>query len=133
MTQKNFGLPKIEHLTGERRIAELYKIGDAFLVFPMRIVYKKVPKEDNIAIKTLFSVPKRQFKHAVDRNRFKRLMREAYRLQKQELYTLIEQQDYTLHVSFTAVTNQLPTQDKVMIKMEKILGKLKDQLVCVNT
>ena len=133
MTQKNFGLPKIEHLTGEIRIAELYKTGDAFLVFPMRIVYKKVPKEDNIAIKTLFSVPKRQFKHAVDRNRFKRLMREAYRLQKQELYTLIEQQDYTLHVSFTAVTNQLPTQDKVMIKMEKILGKLKDQLVCVNT
>ncbi len=99
----------------------------------MLIAYKKVQKEDNISIKTLVSVPKRQFKHAVDRNRFKRLMREAYRLQKQELYTLIEQQDYTLHVSFTAVTNQLPTQEKVMIKMEKILGKLKDQLVCVNT
>ena len=130
MVIKAFGLPKKEHLTGEIRIGELYKKGSAFLVFPMRIVYRIVPREDGVAVKVLFSAPKRQFKHAVDRNRFKRLMREAYRLQKSELVALCNDANVTLHVSFTTVAKELPTQQKVMEKMDKALGKLNELLIC---
>ena len=130
MVIKAFGLPKKEHLTGEIRIGELYKKGSAFLVFPMRIVYRIVPREDDVAVKVLFGAPKRQFKHAVDRNRFKRLMREAYRQQKAELVALCEERNMKLHVSFTAVSKELPTQQKVMEKMDKALGKLYELLIC---
>ena len=79
---------KSQHLCGETTISQLFREGKAFLVFPLRVVYRVMPRENvdkRPAVRVLTSVPKKQFKHAVDRNRFKRLIRESYRLQQQEL------------------------------------------------
>jgi ribonuclease P protein component len=72
----------------------------------------------------LVSVPKKQFKHAVDRNRFKRLIREAYRLQQHELNEALEAKGLVMDVAFTAVHNQLPEFDFLKGRMAKILSKL---------
>lgn len=58
--------------------------------FPLRVVYLVQPysdadKLDKAPVQMMVSVPKRKFKHAVDRNRVKRQVREAYRMNKQLL------------------------------------------------
>ena len=71
--------PKSEKLCGQLRIAALYKEGKRFTAFPMRVTFRHLPDSDE-APKVLIWAPKSLFKHAVDRNRLRRLMREAYRL-----------------------------------------------------
>lgn len=51
--------------------------------FPLRLTFRPTERpEGEPRVKVMMSVSKRHFKHAVDRNRAKRQMREAYRLQK---------------------------------------------------
>ena len=69
------GFNKSQHLCGETTISQLFREGKAFLVFPLRVVYrieKRVEGDKRATVRVLTSVPKKQFKHAVDRNRFKR-------------------------------------------------------------
>ncbi len=62
------------------QIADLYKRGKRLVVWPLRVSY--LPAEDN---QVLVWAPKSLFKHAVDRNHLRRLMREAWRLNKDQL------------------------------------------------
>ena len=81
--------PKEEHLCRKKLIEELFsKQGSSFGVYPLRIVWIKAPAPTSAPPQVLISVSKRTFKRAVDRNRLKRLIREAYRLNK---YRLTEQ------------------------------------------
>ena len=73
-------MPKYERLCGQLRIADLYKRGKRLVIWPLRITY--LPAEDT---QVLVWAPKSLFKHAVDRNRLRRHMREAWRLNKQNL------------------------------------------------
>ena len=81
--------PKEEHLCRKKLIEELFsKQGSSFGVYPLRIVWIKSEMPTTASPQVLISVSKRTFKRAVDRNRLKRLIREAYRLNK---YRLTEQ------------------------------------------
>lgn len=71
--------PKTEKLCGQLHIKQLYATGKHFVVWPLRITY--APAEDDTT-QVLIWASKSLFKHAVDRNRLRRQMREAYRLQK---------------------------------------------------
>ena len=118
---------KSQHLCGETTISQLFREGKAFLVFPLRVVYrveKRAEGDKRATVRVLTSVPKKQFKHAVDRNRFKRLIREAYRLQQHELNEALEARGLVMDVAFTAVHNQLPEFDFLRSRMAKILSKL---------
>ena len=121
------GFNKSQHLCGETTVSQLFREGKAFLVFPLRVVYrieKRVEGDKRATVRVLTSVPKKQFKHAVDRNRFKRLIREAYRLQQHELNAVLEAKGVVMDVAFTAVHNQLPEFDFLKGRMFKILSKL---------
>ena len=52
--------------------------------------------EPNVPVQVAFSVPKRRFKRAVDRNRIKRQLREVYRTNKSELYTVLRDRQKTI-------------------------------------
>ena len=67
--------PKHSRLCGQERITALYKSGHRFVAWPLRVTW--MPAEDT---QILVWAPKSLFKHAVDRNHLRRLMREAYRL-----------------------------------------------------
>ena len=128
---------KSQHLCGETTISQLFREGKAFLVFPLRVVYRVMPRDvepidsfvrDNRPpVRVLVSVPKKQFKHAVDRNRFKRLIRESYRLQQLELNEALEAKGLVMDVAFTAVHNQIPKFDYLKSRMAKVLNTLIEQ------
>ena len=75
-------LRKPERLNRKKIIERMFAGGSrSFSLFPLRVVYLPVPDlEAQAAI--LVSVSKRRFKRAVKRNRVKRQIREAYRLNK---------------------------------------------------
>lgn len=131
MTGK-YTFSKQERLCGEIRISKLFTQGKAFIVFPLRIVYMPIKKEDNISLKVMVSVPKKRFKRANKRNLLKRRMREAYRLNKQLMEAKLVEKNYTLQIAFNYVANEeLPfalIQKKMLEAFSKISDKLPENL-----
>lgn len=82
------------------------------------------PKPETQNLKAGFSVSKRNFKHSVDRNRIKRLLREAYRLHKHTLLEKSTISNKTLEVFFVFTDRTLPTFDLVEEKMKYCIRRL---------
>ena len=75
-----FTLDKNERLCSETQIRKLFAEGRGFFSYPLRTVF--IMRDDDSPARFLVSVPKKRFKHAVDRNNIKRKIREAYRKNK---------------------------------------------------
>ncbi len=80
-----FTYPKSERLKSKTTIDLLFSTGKSVSKYPLRLVYVPVDLPDEEPIKLGVSVSKKYFKKAVDRNYFKRVLRETYRLNKQLL------------------------------------------------
>lgn len=74
------------------------------------------------------SVPKKKLKHAVDRNRVKRMLRESYRLQKAELTQVIVEQRLQVCMAFVWIPNEVLDYAKVEKKVTDALLKMKNLL-----
>lgn len=125
---KEFALPKTERLYLRDAIRCLFAEGKSFVVFPYRVIYRFIPESDSqearAAIMTI--VPKKRFKHAVDRNRVKRLTRESYRLNKLPLLDVLQKHGVKLQVAFLYSDNKFLTfaeTERKMVRMLKILGE----------
>lgn len=117
--------PKKERLFGAKRIERLYKVGKAFVAYPFRVVFLLVLDEnETIPARVMVSVSKKKFKKAVDRNRIKRLMREAYRLNKSELVCFAIENNLKIHISFQYISDEILDFDEVNLKTQKALNKL---------
>jgi len=119
---------KAEHLCGDKRITKLFTRGDAFIAYPLRVVYLIEPRNDMEAASIMVSVPKKRFKRAVKRNRLKRLMRESYRLNKQELIEALDDKQLQIHVAFNYVSDDVLDFGSVEKKMKVALQRLKDKI-----
>ena len=85
----NKSYPQSEKLKSQKLIEQLFVEGQSVSAYPLRIVYLKANHDDGVLLKVGVSVSKRNFKKAVDRNQIKRLLREAYRLNKSEYFNNI--------------------------------------------
>ena len=81
----DFSYPETEKLKSKKIIDSLFTKGKSVSKYPLRLVYVAHDFDENVPLKIGVSVSKKYFKKAVDRNYFKRLLRECYRLNKQLL------------------------------------------------
>jgi len=86
----NFTYPKHEKLKSQKQLDLLFAERKSVSKFPLRLVYVPVELENEEKIKFGVSVSKKHFKKAVDRNYYKRLLRECYRLNKALLLENLE-------------------------------------------
>lgn len=119
---------KSEHLCGEKRITKLFTEGKAFIAYPLRVIYLIEPKKDMETASIMVSVPKKRFKRAVKRNRLKRLMREAYRLNKHQLIEKLNEKELQIHVAFNYVSDDeldfAGIDKKMKLALQKIIEKV---------
>lgn len=125
MDERKF-FPKSERLYLQNDISLLFDKGHSFVSYPLRIVY--MPDANSNAsgapISMLVSVPKKRIRHAVRRNRIKRLIRESFRLNKSETSVLLRNNGKHLHIAFLYICNELMTYsniEKAVLKALRII------------
>jgi len=92
---------KSERLCSKVLIERLIATGNHISVFPFKLMWMPI-EESNAAAKIVISVPKRNFKKAVDRNKIKRRIREAYRKNKNTLYGELGNKKIVLMIVFVS-------------------------------
>ncbi len=147
MEKISYNFPKSEKLCGEIRIANLFREGNAQIAYPLRACWRLLPcAASTLAqpleatesacprIKVMLSAPKKKLHRANKRNRAKRLMREAYRRQKQTLWERVEtcksQQGEPLYMELAIVwlAEECLPYDMVYERMGRLLQKIQEQL-----
>ena len=126
---------KEEKLKSRKLIEQLFREGSSFSNFPFKAIWKM---NDNATaeLQVGFTASSKQFKKAVDRNRIKRLMREAWRLQKGDLQLSLKNANKNLAVFIIYVGNEIPDYPFIFEKTGKLikrLGKIVHETDLANT
>lgn len=137
---KQYTLGKNERLKSRKQIELLFSEGKKFVVAPFRVFYviKEMINDQFSMINVQFGVgvSAKNFKRAVDRNRIKRLIKEAYRLQKNDLKEKVKSSGKQLDLFFIYTSKEMPdynlVKDKVALALKK-LERLIDENPAPNT
>ena len=134
--KEKFTLGKEERLKSRKQIEQLFDKGKSIVITPFR-VYFLIDEMLN-AQRSMFDVQfgvgvsARNFKKAVDRNRIKRLTREAWRLQKNEIAKKAKEAQRKLNVFFIYTGKELPdfktVKDTVAIALKKLADKIDENI-----
>jgi len=106
-TKRLYRFKKEERLCSAKAIAELFKHGKRMRTASLQLVYTLIDDTDTPPIQVLISVPKKQFKRAVLRNRLKRRIREAYRLNKAPLLTALTRGQKNMQIALVYTGNEV--------------------------
>lgn len=136
-SHQNQRLPKGERLYLREEIERLHSCGRSFVSYPIRIVWLAEPiatetpgEQAQVAVMT--SVAKRRFKHAVDRNRIKRMTRTAYRLHKAPLWQTATQHHCTVRVALQSVAKTMPTYPELEQAVERAVARIVKEIEKAN-
>ncbi|MBL7740698.1 MAG: ribonuclease P protein component [Chitinophagaceae bacterium] len=125
---RQFTLGKNERLKSRKSIEQLFSEGKKINLAPFRIFYTCHLPANEAALLFGTGVSSKNFKRAVDRNRVKRLIREAYRLQKLALLGKIKEKKIQVNVFFIYTGKELPVYQDVYEKMGAALHKLEKSI-----
>lgn len=114
-----FSFGKDERLRSEKLIKELFTRGSSFSLYPFRIVSMPNPSSAITHHQVLFSVPSKNFKLAVERNKIRRRSREAYRLSKNLLAS-----EKPLIIGFVYTAKGIESFSLLQEAMPKILAQI---------
>lgn len=111
--------PKENKLCGQMRIEQFYREGKRFVAWPLRVTWQEI-SNDQSPTRVLVWAPKSLFKHAVQRNRLRRLMREAYRLHQD---MLTSNSDSGQTSNFYIAFNYMDKEEQPFAVIEKAVCK----------
>lgn len=127
---KTFG--KKEKLVSKKTIDALFSGGNSrsMSAYPLRVVFmRKERNETEESAQVMVSVSKRHFKRAVKRNRVKRQIREAYRLNKHLLHEALEQKkDTAVAMAFIWQSDELAETALITEKMQSLLSRMAEKI-----
>jgi ribonuclease P protein component len=86
----SYRFPKKQRLSRKKLWEAVFESGVRIKSFPLALYVLQTPLPEQVSAQAGFAVPKRNFRKAVRRNRIKRLMREAYRLEKPAYFNTLE-------------------------------------------
>jgi ribonuclease P protein component len=116
----SFNYRRKDKLKSKKLIEQLFNEGKSVTAYPLRLIYLKTKFEDESVLKTGISVGKRLHKTAVARNRIKRVLREAYRLNK-PLYFNNSSASYAFMILY--ISKDETTFDKLNKSMKLLFDK----------
>jgi ribonuclease P protein component len=123
-----FSFRKDEILRKKKLIELLFAEGSTFYIYPFKIFWLDLPLETSSPAQVLITVGKRSFRHAVDRNRVKRQIREVYRLQKHLLYDKLVRDQHHCILGIIYTTNIHLTTEELEVKIKAVLKRLFSEL-----
>jgi ribonuclease P protein component len=126
MNEKNrFTFRKNEHLCSRKSIEAIINYGKAINEPPFRLSWIEDTDIKSEPLKIAISVPKRFFKRAVDRNSIKRIIREAYRLQKAPFLCMLKDSDKCYHALLIYTGKEIPAyrqvEDKIILTLQRFV------------
>lgn len=129
MTPRNT-LGAEERLKSSRVITALFEEGKVISQGNVRVLWLRGDYQETHPVKVAFSAPKRRLRMAHDRNRMKRLMREAYRIHKHALIAQCRQHQKGLSLLFISQCNTpLPyavTEEKIVLLLKRLIQEHED-------
>ena len=127
---ERFTLSKEERICSKKLINELFTgNGRSMTAFPLRVGFmKRTIVDDQPRAAMLVSVPKRYFKHAVDRNRVKRQVREAFRRNKSIITQNLTDDHEAVAMAFVWLTNEKYPSSEVENRMVRLLTRISECL-----
>lgn len=117
---------KSERLCSRVIIDDVFETGKAIVGPSFKLIWKKAESFQEEPVQILITVPKRNFKKAVDRNKIKRRIREIYRKNKTVLYSRIEAQTYYLMLIYTgkSIIEYKEAEEKIIKLLERLIPEI---------
>ena len=129
---QSFSFPKSERLKSKKLIEATFATGQKFKAWPLIAKCMDAHLSEDVPCQILVSVSKRSFKRAVDRNRIKRLMREAWRLQKHTAYVAFREHEKQRALVLIYVGKELPTFEGMRASMETLIAQMIEGLAAAE-
>jgi ribonuclease P protein component len=123
----NNKLTKEERLNSKKVIENLFGNGKSLFLYPYKVFYVYEDKPSEYPVQVLISVSKRNFKKAIDRNRIKRLVREAYRMNKNSLLDSLGPHNKSMILGLIYVGETILSYQEIERKLILILHRLIEQ------
>jgi ribonuclease P protein component len=117
-----YSLGKDDRLKSRKQIESLFKSGKRISLYPFRLLYNIETVQAKI--KAGFTVSSKNFPRAVDRNRIKRLSREAYRVQNTALKTRFTLNRQVIYLFFIYTGREILSYEEISLSVKQILDKL---------
>lgn len=118
-----FTFSKEEKLYSRKAISLLFEKGRSFRHGSYKIIWMKDKKNSSLPARTAISVGKKNIRSAVNRNRIKRLIREAWRKNKHQLYSCLEDHDIQINIMIIFSGGKIPeythTEEQIKVLIEK--------------
>lgn len=128
-SMKRHTLQKHERLKSKKLLDSLFKTGETFTVGPIRVFYRPHQESVDSNLQMVVAVPKRKIKKAVERNRVKRLIREAYRVNNGALKEALENAPENWSIGFFYRSSEIPVfkevNDKIILSLQRLLQQIK--------
>lgn len=124
---KNNKLPKQERLSGRKRIGTLFSEGSAGFVYPFRYVFALSDSEKG-GVSILVSVPKKNHKRAVRRNKLRRRTRESFRLGKAVISDKAVRSAKQIDLALIYVSKEIEEYKTIENAVGKILAQIAENI-----